>query len=96
MATITFPPKWISADVLETSLTDCPPHETASATVEFVFPINCKVMIDAAVRLLSLVNQLECCSRRVVLDFVEGESGAMDFIFDLKLELNNSFCFKTP
>lgn len=80
MKTISFPPKWMSADVLEKSLIACPPHETSSSTVEFVFPTNCKVMIDAAVRLLSLVNQLESCSIRVILDFIEGESGAMGYL----------------
>jgi len=37
-------------------------------------------MIDAAVRLLSLLNQLDLCSRRVILEFEEGEIGAMGYL----------------
>lgn len=37
-------------------------------------------MIDAAVRLLSLFNQLDLCSRRVILDFEEGEEGTMGYL----------------
>jgi len=37
-------------------------------------------MIDAAVRFLSLFNQLDHCSCRVLLDFEEGDSGAMGYL----------------
>jgi len=37
-------------------------------------------MIDSAVRILSLANQLDFCTRRVRLDFVEGERGALDYL----------------
>ena len=37
-------------------------------------------MIDAAVRLLSLTNQRDYCTRRVLLRFDEGESGAMGYL----------------
>jgi len=37
-------------------------------------------MIDSAVRILSLANQLDFCTRRVRLDFLEGESGALGYL----------------
>jgi hypothetical protein len=37
-------------------------------------------MVDAAVRLLSLFNQLDFCTRRVRLDFEEGETGTMGYL----------------
>jgi hypothetical protein len=44
------------------------------------FPPRCKVMVDAAIRLLSLVNQLDRCCRRVRLSFEEGEAGTMGYL----------------
>lgn len=37
-------------------------------------------MIDTAVRLLSLINQLDSLSKKVTLDFMEGETGAMGYL----------------
>lgn len=37
-------------------------------------------MVDAAIRLLSLANQLDHCTRRVRLTFEEGRSGAMGYL----------------
>lgn len=37
-------------------------------------------MVDAAVRLLSLANQLNATTRRVKLDFEEGEAGTMGYL----------------
>jgi hypothetical protein len=37
-------------------------------------------MIDSAVRILSLANQLDFCTRRVRLDFLEGERGALGYL----------------
>ena len=37
-------------------------------------------MIDAALRLLSLLNQLDNCSKSVTLDFQDGENGAMGYL----------------
>jgi len=57
------------------------PHESSFSV--FRFPVGCKVMIDAAVRLLSLFNQLDLCSRQVRLEFVEGQEGAMYQFVDI-------------
>ena len=37
-------------------------------------------MIDSAVRILSLANQLDFCTGRVRLDFIEGEPGALGYL----------------
>lgn len=78
---IDFPPIWVSASILESTLRKYPgPHETSANEILFRFPTKCKIMIDAAVRLLSLFNQLSICCRRVFLDFEEGEYGAMGYL----------------
>jgi hypothetical protein len=78
---IQFPPGWVESSKLEKVLTSgTGPHETHSTETFFCFPAGCKIMIDAAVRLLSLFNQLDLCSRQVTLDFEEGEIGAMGYL----------------
>lgn len=78
---ITFPPKWINASIFEDTLRRSQsPHETLSSTIYFRFPDKCRIMIDAAVRLLSFFNQLDTCSHRVILDFEEGPSGTMGYL----------------
>lgn len=78
---IEFPATWVNASALEETLKAGPaPHETAASKIVLHFPIGCKVMIDTGVRLLSLINQLEYCSRHVQLDFQEGEDGAMGYL----------------
>lgn len=37
-------------------------------------------MVDAGVRLLSIANQLNCTTRRVKLDFADGEAGTMGYL----------------
>lgn len=78
---IEFPAKWINSAVLEGALkASLAPHESTSPEIVFRFPTGCKVMIDAAVRLLSLFNQLDLCSRQVRLEFEEGQEGAMGYL----------------
>lgn len=48
--------------------------------VEITIPIDCKIMIVPAIRLLSLCNQLALTSRRVKLNFTEGEPGTMGYL----------------
>jgi hypothetical protein len=73
---------WVDASRLEESLiSHGGPHESSGGSeIVFHFPAGCKVMIDAAVRLLSLVNQLDSCHRRVLLLFDEGIAGAMGYL----------------
>jgi hypothetical protein len=78
---VRFPAQWVDASRFEAALRDsCGPHDAGTFQVGFEFPINCKVMVDAAIRLLSLVNQLASTTRRVCLDFEEGESGTMGYL----------------
>jgi hypothetical protein len=80
--TFEFPADWIDATRLEETLqTSGGAHETALIDeLHFRFPVGCKIMIDAAVRLLSLFNQLDFCTRRVRLIFDEGEDGTMGYL----------------
>src|SRR5437879_1708255 len=72
---------WIEASLLEDVLgAGHGPHGARTPDVRFIFPTGCKVMIDAAVKLLSLFNQLDHCCRRVTLEFEEGEFGTMGYL----------------
>lgn len=78
---IQFAPGWMDASALEEVLRSGPsPHEAPSADVVFRFPVKCNVMTDAAVRLLSLFNQLDCATRRVIVEFEEGEEGVLGYL----------------
>lgn len=76
---IDLPPLWVTASKLEDAVRRSgQPHQESDVLIRF--PIGCKLMIDSAVRILSLANQLDFCTRRVRLDFVEGESGALGYL----------------
>lgn len=78
---IEFPSSWIDASALEKALrSGCGPHGNDVFEVQFRFPTGCKIMVDSAVRLLSLFNQLNYTTRRVLLDFEEGELGTMGYL----------------
>ena len=78
---ITLPPYWVDASKLERAICDGgDPHNSDVYEVLIHFPIGCKLMIDAAIRLLSLVNQLAFATRRVRLHFEEGETGTMGYL----------------
>jgi anti-sigma regulatory factor (Ser/Thr protein kinase) len=78
---IELPRCWIEAGRLERALrTYGAPHESCCPEVHFRFPNGCKLMIDAAVRLLSLLNQLDYCGKWVQLDFEEGPAGVMGYL----------------
>jgi len=51
---VRFPAQWINASRFEWALRNsCGPHDPNSFEVTFKFPCGCKVMVDAAIRLLS-------------------------------------------
>jgi hypothetical protein len=78
---VRLPGQWVDASKFEAALRhSCGPHASASLEVKFEFPEKCKVMVDVAIRLLSLVNQLASTTRRVRLDFEEGEAGTMGYL----------------
>jgi hypothetical protein len=54
-----FPSPMVNASQFECALRNsCGPHDQGTFEVTFEFPVGCKVMVDAAIRVLSLVNQL--------------------------------------
>lgn len=76
-----FPAQWINASRFERALRNsCGPHDPNTFEVTFEFPSGCKIMVDAAIRVLSLVNQLASTTRRVHLNFEEGEAGTMGYL----------------
>ena len=78
---VRFPAQWINASRFEWALRNsCGPHDANTFEITFEFPSGCKVMVDAAIRLLSLVNQLASTTRRVQLNFEEGEAGTMGYL----------------
>jgi hypothetical protein len=78
---ISFPPYWVDASRLEVAIrVGGDPHASRVYEVLIRFPVGCKIMIDAAIRLLALANQLALTTRRVRLDFAEGESGTMGYL----------------
>jgi len=78
---VRFPGQWISVSKFETALRrSCGPHDPNTYEVAFEFPEGCKIMVDSAIRLLSLANQLASATKRVRLDFEEGEAGTMGYL----------------
>jgi hypothetical protein len=74
-------PRWINASGLEDVLRFGPsPHAASSSQVRFRIPKGCQLMTDAAVRLLSLLNQLDCSTKRVLVDFEESEDGVAGYL----------------
>jgi len=78
---VRFPPQWIDITKFERALLNsCGPHDAGTYRVIFEFPVGCKIMVDAATRLLSLINQLASTTRVVLLDFQEGDAGTMGYL----------------
>lgn len=78
---IVLPSLWVDASRLETAIrAGGRPHDPHVYDVMIQFPAGCKVMIDAAIRLLSLANQLAFTTRRVRLEFDEGQAGTMGYL----------------
>jgi hypothetical protein len=78
---IALPPRWVDASKLDAAIrVGGHPHGPSVYEVLIRFPVGCKLMIDAATRLLSLANQLVFTTRRVRLDFEEGEAGTMGYL----------------
>lgn len=78
---VRFPANWVNATQFEWALRkSCGPHASSTFETTFEFPTGCKVMIEAAIRLLSLVNQLALTMRRVRLNFEDGADGTMGYL----------------
>ena len=69
---VQFPGHWLTVDGFVNALKAyAGPHSQDVYDVLFVVPVGCKIMVDAAIRLLSLAHQLVVTR----LQFDEGESG---------------------
>jgi hypothetical protein len=78
---IHFAANWIDVSKFESALRNsCGPHAPSTTSVTMHFPQGCKVMVDGAIRILSLANQLYATTRSVRLEFDEGESGTMGYL----------------
>jgi hypothetical protein len=78
---VRFPTNWVNASLFDWALRNsCGPHDSSAFETTFEFPTGCKIMIEAAVRLLSLVNQLALTTRRVHLNFEDGADGTMGYL----------------
>jgi hypothetical protein len=78
---VRFPGQWINVSKFETALRrSSGPHDPNNYEVTFEFPEGCKIMVEPAIRLLSLANQLALTTKRVRLDFEEGEAGTMGYL----------------
>lgn len=72
--TIRLPPRWVNGSALEDTLRMGPsPFASSASDVHFHVPSRCNLMTEAAVRLLSLLNQLDHATRRVIINFEENE-----------------------
>jgi hypothetical protein len=78
---VNFPAQWVDASKFEVALRNSSgPHDPGTFDVSFEFPHQCKIMVDAGIRLLALANQLAFTTRRVRLNFAEGEVGTMGYL----------------
>ena len=76
-----FAPNWIDGNRFEVALRNAGnPLMSEAQEVFFRFPNDCKIMVDVAVRILSLINQLAYSGRRVHLNFEEGHAGTMGYL----------------
>lgn len=72
--TIRLPPRWVNGSALEETLRSGPsPFGVSASEVHFYVPSHCNLMTEAAVRLLSFLNQLDYATRRVIIDFSDNE-----------------------
>ena len=78
---VRFPANWVNASQFETALrASGGPHAPDSHDIVFEIPAACKIMVDSAIRLLSLANQMASTTRRTRLRFEEGEVGTMGYL----------------
>jgi hypothetical protein len=71
----------INASRFERALRNsCAPHDPNTFEVTFEFPSGCKIMVDAAIRVMSLVNRLASTTRGVQLNFEEGDVRTMGYL----------------
>src|SRR5436853_3936852 len=79
---VTLPEQWINADKFEQALLrqTAPTSFNGSTAIIFRVPPSCKIMVEAAVRLLSLTNQLAALGGAVTLAFEGNQNDAMSWL----------------
>jgi hypothetical protein len=66
---IIFPTGWVRARLFEEVLAQYNPAKAVGAEVELLFPQHCALLIDTALKVLSLANQLDAKGCTVTLNF---------------------------
>src|SRR5688572_21661504 len=78
---IEMPPKWIDSSAFEVALSsDIGPFLTLESAIHVAIPARGWLMVDAGVRLLSLVNQLQSIGKRVTLEFSRDDRQGFDYL----------------
>lgn len=78
---ISFPSGWIDGQKFDQHIAVSPwLHKEPASKIIFSFDNGCKIMVDAAVRILSFANQLVSCGKNVCLQFLEGYEGTMGYL----------------
>ena len=80
--TITFPDQWINADKFEQALLwqTVPTSFEPNTAITFCIPTSGKIMVETAIRLLSLINQLAVEGVSVTLTFEGKQNEAMSWL----------------
>lgn len=92
--TISLPGAWVSAEKFEQFYAIAVPQSGQFTNLTISFPKKCSVMIDAALRILSLANYSLYLNRNVTLSFDEYDDGVMGYLnrigfFDFLPQVNN-------
>ena len=77
---IVFPAIWVNGVYFEQSLGQSADIHRTTDNVLFRFPHDCKIMVDAGIRLLCLANQLHHIGKMVTFVFDEGFSGTQGYL----------------
>lgn len=78
---LALPGGWVSARKFEDALFRCGDALGGSYTSVVVqLPVGCKLMVDVVIRLLSFCNQVVATTRRLRLQFADGDQGAMGYL----------------
>lgn len=81
---VDFPNQWMNASLLELALQRSWSHFrqplSRNTSITFFFPPSCKIMVDAAVRLLSLANQLAAVNIPVIFAFANEQQEALSYL----------------
>ena len=93
---IEFPATWITSNKFESTLAKtADPLKGSEMSVRVRIPNGCSIMVDAGARLLSYLNVLVHINKSVVLEFEDGDAGAMGYLdrmgffdcLDLRIEV---------